>query len=161
MRRWFVVVAGLAGLLGVIGGTVLANTRPSLIASPQTFTLVGSTSHASVIVDATDGKPLRKDPGDVLLLVSKLTDENDANVGKARIQCTLHVRLWEICTYVWDIADRGRIVAEGTMPPYAFLDTPPFDLAVTGGTGEFSNVRGSVHIEVLDGGERDTFDLIP
>jgi len=46
-------------------------------------------------------------------------------------------------------------------PPSAGLDTPPFDLAVTGGTGEFSNVRGTVHVETLDAAERVTFDLIP
>jgi hypothetical protein len=60
-----------------------------------------------------------------------------------------------------NIADRGEIVAEGTYPPYADLHTPPFDFAVTGGTGDFSNVRGTVHVEVLDAAERFTFSLIP
>ena len=41
-------------------------------------------------------------------------------------------------------------------------DATSFDVPVTGGTGEFANVRGDVHIEqVSDGVERDTFNLIP
>lgn len=41
------------------------------------------------------------------------------------------------------------------------LSSLPFDLAVTGGTGEFSNVRGTVYIETLDAAERETLTLIP
>jgi len=41
-------------------------------------------------------------------------------------------------------------------------DAPSFDVPVTGGTAEFANVRGDVHIEqISDDVERDTFHLIP
>jgi hypothetical protein len=161
MRRWFVSVGSLACLLGVIGGTVVANAGSS-ITSPETFTVLGSVTKTGL---DDSSEPGRVSPGDVVVLAERVTDENGANVGKARIQCTVHVARWEICIATWDITDRGQIVAEGTMPPYDALDTPPFDLAVTGGTGDFANVRGTVHVEVvevLDGpGERDTFSLIP
>lgn len=150
------VGGGLDLPLAVIGGTLVANAGSS-ITSPESFTLVGS-SHRIYADDQGERGP---SPGDVLVFTQRLTDESDANVGKARGQCTVHAGRWEICTYAWTIAERGEIVAEGTYPPYAATDTPPFDFPVTGGTGDFSNVRGSVHVEVLDGAERFTFDLIP
>src|SRR5262245_63219156 len=156
MRRVLASVAGLACLLGVISGTLVANAGSSITA-PETFTLVGSRDR--LYLD-DQGKP-GVSPGDLLVFTLQTTDENGANVGKTRGQCTLHAGRWEICTYVWDIAGRGEIVAGGTYPPYEALDTPPFDFAVTGGTGDFSNVRGTVHVEVLDAAERFTFDLIP
>lgn len=162
MRRLFVSVAGLACLLGVIGGTLVANAGSSIVA-PETFTLVGTGDR---LYFDDQGKP-GVSPGDTILFTSPLTDENGATVGKNRGQCTIHAGKWEICTYVWDIVGRGEMVAGGTYPPYAGLDTPPFDLAVTGGTGDFSNVRGTVHVEVLEsspgisGAERFTFDLTP
>jgi hypothetical protein len=159
MRKWFVSAVSAACLLGVIGGTVIAGAG-STITVPETFTLVGS-SRGFALVQASGGRPAATDPGDVLIYDLLLNDTGGADVGKARAQCTIHIHRWEICTYTWSIAERGEIVAEGAMPPYAYLDTPPLDLAVTGGTGEFTNVRGTVHIEVLDGGERDTFNLIP
>ena len=154
--RKFVSVAGLACLLGVIGGAVVANAG-SGIPSPETFTLVGS-RHRLYFDD--EGKR-GTSPGDALLFTLRLTDENGANVGKTTGQCTFHAGRWEICTYAWEIADRGEIVAERTYPPCADLHTPPFDFAVIGGTGDFSNVRGTVHVEMLDAAERFTFSLIP
>jgi hypothetical protein len=83
--RKFVSVAGLACLLGVIGGTVVANAG-SGIPSPETFTLVGS-RHRLYFDD--EGK--RGDsPDDVLLFTLRLTDENGANVGKTTGQCSFH-----------------------------------------------------------------------
>ncbi|HET7235826.1 MAG TPA: hypothetical protein VFK59_05275 [Actinomycetota bacterium] len=154
--RKIVSVAGLVCLLGVIGGAVVANAG-SGIPSPETFTLVGIGER--LYLD-DQGKP-GVSPGDAILFTLPLTDETGATVGKNRGQCTIHAGRWEICTYVWDIVGRGEIVAGGTYPPHAGLDTPPFDFAVTGGTGEFSNVRGTVHVEVLDAAERFTFSLIP
>ena len=159
MRKWFVSVAGLTCLVVVIAATVVANAGASITA-PETFTLVGSTQ-SSYLVDLGEPTRHRLNAGDVVFILSELTDENGENVGKARTQCTVQIGRWQICIETWHITGRGQIVGEGMRPPYAGLDTPPFDLAVTGGTGEFSNVRGTVHVETLDAAERVTFDLVP
>jgi hypothetical protein len=155
MRLKLVAVAGLVCLLGVIGGTMVANAG-SDITSPETFTLVGTTVKDRF---ADVGKP-GPSPGDVVVFVDQLKDEAGADVGKARIQCTFHVGPWAICTAVFRITDRGDIVAAG-LAPFGKLNPPPFDVAVTGGTGDFANVRGEIHVEVTKTGERDTLELIP
>jgi hypothetical protein len=88
---------------GVIGGTLVANAGPS-ITSPEAFTLVGG-SHRIYAEDQGKRGP---SPGDVLVFTLQLTDESSANVGKGRGRCTVHAGRWEICTYAWDIADRGE-----------------------------------------------------
>jgi hypothetical protein len=95
------------------------------------------------------------------MFVEKLTDESDDSVvGKARIECTMHINSWAICTGTFDFTGRGEIVGQGMVP--FDNDATSFDVPVTGGTAEFANVRGDVHIEqISDEVERDTFHLIP
>lgn len=154
MQKRLVSVVGLVCLLGLIGGTVVANAGAD-ITSPETFTLVGTTIKDRFADVGKQGNS----PGDVLVFVNRLTDETDAVVGKARIQCTLHVGEWAICIGAFDISGRGEIVGEG-MVPFS-PDITSFDVPVTGGTGDFSNVRGEVNVTPNDTGEVDTFDLIP
>ena len=154
MRKRLVSVVGLVCLLGLIGGTVVANAGAD-ITSPETFTLVGTTIKDRFVDVGKEGNS----PGDVIDFVNRLTDETDAVVGKARIQCTLHVGSWAICIGTFDITGRGQIVGEGMVPFSA--DTTSFDVPVTGGTGDFSNVRGEVTVTPTDTGESDAFSLIP
>lgn len=154
MRKRLVSVVGLACLIGLIGGTVVANAGAD-ITSPETFTVVGTVIKDRFVDVGKQGDS----PGDVLVFVEKLTDESDADMGKARIQCTAHIGPWAICIGTFNITGRGEIVGEG-MVPFG-PDVTSFDVPVTGGTGDFSNVRGSVTVEPTDTGEVDTFDLIP
>jgi hypothetical protein len=67
---------------------------------------------------------------------------------------------WGLCTAGAFITDRGEIVVQGFV---LFSDgLSIFDLPVIGGTGEFDNVRGSVHVEDVNS-ERSqlTVTLIP
>ena len=159
MRRW--LVSGVACLMVVVGAAAVA-VAGSGITAPETFTVDGRDVGRITFIEPTGGNPHAiGDPGEVLIFTLPLTDVNDAIVGKARGQCTLQLHRWEICTYTWDLTGRGEIVATGTYPPYEYTDTPPFDLPIVGGTGDFSNVRGTVHVEVLEAIERYTFNLIP
>ena len=159
MRRWF--VSSVACLMAVIGATAVAGAEPGVTA-PEMFTIDGRDVNRIAIIEPRGGqRSVIGDPGEVLIFTLPLTNENDAIVGKARGQCTLQLHRWEICTYAWDLTARGEIVATGTYPPYEYTDTPPFDLPIIGGTGDFSNVRGTVHVEVLEAAERYTFNLIP
>ena len=157
MRKRFVSVVGGMCLLGLVSGTVIANAGGANITAPETITVLGTTTKDRY-VDV--GKP-GSSPGDVIVFVERLTDEADDSVlGKGRIQCTVHVGPWAICIGTFDFTGRGEIVGEGIGA--LGDDAVSFDVPVTGGTGDFTNVRGEVHIEpVSDGVERETFELSP
>ena len=157
MRKRLVSVVGGVCLLALVGGTVIANAGGANITAAETITVLGTTTKDRY-VDV--GKP-GFSPGDVLVFVERLNDEaDDSVVGKGRIQCTVHVGDWAICVGTFDFTGRGEIVGEGLVPFGG--DEVPFDVPVTGGTGDFTNVRGEVHIEpVSDGVERESFELIP
>jgi hypothetical protein len=36
-----------------------------------------------------------------------------------------------------------------------------FDVPITGGTGDFANVRGVVHVHLIENGEIYTLELLP
>jgi hypothetical protein len=100
-------------------------------------------------------------PGDSFLFVDSLTDPADGSrVGTVRGQCTFMIGNWESCQVGGFLNDRGEIFVSGVAPS---TDQPmAIDLAITGGTGEFDNVRGSVHIDpASDTESEDTLTLIP
>lgn len=67
---------------------------------------------------------------------------------------------WAICVGTFNFTGRGEVVGEG-MGPFG-EDVAPFDVPITGGTGDFANVRGEAHIEpISDTEERETFELTP
>ena len=154
MKKRLVSVVGLVCLLGLVGGTVVANAGAD-ITSPETFTLVGTTIKDRFVDVGKQGNS----PGDLIVFVNRLTDETDTVVGKARIECTAHIGQWAICIGTFNITGRGEIVGEGMVP--LGPDTTSFDVPVTGGTGDFSNVRGEVTVTPTDTGEADAFSLIP
>jgi hypothetical protein len=156
MRKKLVSLVGGVCLLGLVGGTVVANAGAD-ITSPETITVLGTTIQDRYVDVGKHGFSA----GDVLVFVERLTDEaDDSVVGKGRIQCTVHVGPWAICVGTFNFTGRGEIVGEGLVP---FSDNvASFDVPVTGGTGDFTNVRGEVHIEpVSEEVERETFELIP
>jgi hypothetical protein len=156
MRKKVLAVVGVACALGLAGGAMVANAGADITA-PETITVLGTTTKDRFVDVGKKGFS----PGDTLVFVEQLTDESDDSVlGKARIECTVHIGSWAICTGAFDFTGRGEIVGQGIVP--FTEEDAPFDVPVTGGTGEFANVRGDVHIEqVSDGVERNTFNLIP
>ena len=156
MRKKLVSVVGGVCLLGLVGGTVVANAGAD-ITSPETITVLGTTIKDRFVDVGTHGFSA----GDVIVFVERLTDEaDDSVVGKSRIQCTVHVGPWAICIGTFNITGRGEIVGEGLVP--FGPDVTTFDVPVTGGTGEFANVHGVTHIEsISETEERHTFELIP
>ena len=155
MRKRVVAVVGIACALGLAGGALVANAGTDITA-PETFTVLGTTIKDRFVDVGKKGFG----PGDVSVFVDNLTDDSGALVGKSRIQCTIHIGPWAICTGTFNVNGRGEIVGQGLVP--FSEDATTFDVPITGGTGEFDNVRGEVHIElVADGQEENTFDLIP
>ena len=93
-----------------------------------------------------------------------LFDVDGTRVGRQSFQCTVPGP-W-VCTYVITLkagphTEPGTVVTTGI---YRFSD-PPEELAVTGGTGAYENVRGYATMELVGTGadrhELLTLNLIP
>lgn len=146
----------VACVLGMVGGAVVAHAGAG-ITSPETLNLHGTFTKQRYVDVGKSGVG----PGDTVLIVEQLSDvADDSVVGKVRIECTYHIGEWGICTGTFDITGRGEIVGTGMVP---FGEDVSFDVPITGGTGEFSNVRGEDHIETVPGedAELHTLSLLP
>ena len=148
-------IFGLAGVLVLVGAGLATALAGDNITSPETLVLT-ETQTKSKGVDV--GKP-GFGPGDSFIFVSSLTDKADGSkAGSVRGQCTVQVGHWVLCEAGAFIGDRGEISVGGVVSS----DSQSFDIPITGGTGEFENARGTVHIEqVSDTVSTDTFSLIP
>ena len=72
------------------------------------------------------------------------------------IRVSVSAGSWE-CRWLTYIAGRGAIMVEGV-----FYDARDSTLAITGGTGEFRNARGSMKLTVHKGGDYNfIFNLLP
>jgi Allene oxide cyclase barrel like domain len=147
----------VVGALVLVGGGITMAFASSNITQPETLVLNDETiKEGNVDV----GKP-GFGPGDSFMFVDKLTDPADGSVvGKAHGSCTFELQQWAYCQAGAVITDRGQIVVDGFIKGSDGPST--FDLAVTGGTGEFDNVRGSLEVaETSNNKSTLTFTLIP
>ncbi len=141
MRR-NVGIGGLIAVLlltGVLVGT--SQGRSARIAGPETIDLVA-------------GGVLREvSKGHHTYLSEKAVDAAGVRVGTIRWSC-VGVGDWP-CTVIISLKGRGYVVTSGL-----FRGFNGESLAVTGGTGDFANVRGTVTLSVIDGFAY-TLELIP
>ena len=97
--------------------------------------------------------------GDLLTFHNPIFDAtNSHRVGHDQGDCiriSPHHGTWE-CRWLTFIDGRGAIMVEG-----AFYDGHDSTMAVTGGTQEFRNTRGSMHLIAKGGGYRFVFQLLP
>jgi hypothetical protein len=107
--------------------------------------VVTVTEHAAT--DATTDTGATGDSaGDILTFAHELYDEKNAKlVGSDNGWCirTVPGKAWE-CTWIASFA-LGQITVEG-----AFLDAGDSVLAITGGTGKYSNARGEMKLHARD-----------
>lgn len=157
MRQRLGYIAVSAAMLVVVSGLAIAQAATPITA-PETIVLISHTvKGAEVNVgDQSFG------PGDSFMYVTKSFDETDqTQLGGSHVQCTIQPgKGWELCTGAFIITGRGQIVGEGMIK---LTDgTTSIDVPITGGTGDFENVRGYVHIEFIDETtEKDTLFLLP
>jgi len=156
MRRKIGYIAGSAVMLAVVGGLAVAQGTARDISTPETIRLQNNTTkEADVNVgDKAWG------PGDSFLLLGELFDKTGVTkLGNSHIQCTVMPgKGWNLCNAAFFIRGRGEIVAQGAIQQ---LDTvTSFDVPITGGTGDFENVRGYAHV-VPGKHEKDTLYLLP
>lgn len=154
MRTKITSAVAAVGLLGLIGGTVAAVAGTSITA-PETITTVGTTVNGKFVDVGKKGPSV----GDTFADTIDIKSQAGVDLGTERTQCVLGVGRWAICTGTFDITGRGEIVGTGAVNFGA--DLSDFDVPITGGTGDFANVRGVAHIHITENGETDTLELLP
>lgn len=162
MGRRIGITAALVGIAGLL----VAGLGAGGLASPRG---IDQEENIVVIETTTNGKahffgdqPFR--PGDIYVFRSVLNSEDGAaKVGSLRVSCAVTFDHRDLCTNAYLVTGRGEIMAQGTIPDAELHPGGQWDLAVTGGSGDFENVRGSVHVEYLntEGQTRQTIHLIP
>ena len=98
--------------------------------------------------------------GDLLTFHNPIVNTNGKRIGHDQGDCiriSPHQGTWD-CRWLTYLAGRGAIMVEG-----AFFDGRDSTLAVTGGTQEFRNARGSMKLHARSGGASYdfVFHLLP
>ncbi|MEU6087577.1 hypothetical protein ABZ865_12335 [Streptomyces sp. NPDC047085] len=132
----------------------------------KVITLIGTLAQQSRFSVSSDGTPAQ---GDRTVFRSILKDKDEKNeVGETDGTCTTTTTTAhggaEVCVVTY-VLPGGQLTVQGmvfgiitdnkpTVPP------PPFDNAITGGTGVYDQARGQVHAETIGSGKRRfTIDL--
>jgi len=153
--RKLLVATSVIGIAVV--GTGLAGAAGSRIVEEETFSITENTTFVVFDTKAADLGDM--DPGDEVIYRSQLLDPTDGTkVGLDRVNCTINKPPMMICTAALALTGRGTISAQ-----FAADVTSPegFLMAITGGTGEFENVRGSITADTSDQVATLTFHLLP
>lgn len=154
MRTKVMAAVAAVGLLGLIGGAVAASAGTDITA-PETITTVGTVLKDKFVDVGKQGPSV----GDTFATTLDIKSQAGVDLGTERTQCTLGTGRVAICTGAFDITGRGEIVGTGAVNLGS--DLSDFDVPITGGTGEFANVRGVAHIHITETGETDTLELLP
>jgi hypothetical protein len=151
----YITVSAL--LLAAVSGLAVAQAATDITA-PETIVLI---SHNVKEADVNVGDKAFG-PGDSFMYLAKSFDETDqTQLGSSHVQCTIQPgKGWELCTGAFIIDGRGQIVGQGVVR--FTQETTSLDVPITGGTGDFANVRGYVHVDFIDETtEKDTLNLLP
>jgi allene oxide cyclase len=121
--------------------------RPSL--AKETFTVIEHATTDTVTDLGEKGDSI----GDTLAFSNELYDAENANVvGTSQGACTRTApgKSWE-CTWT-NILEDGSIVVQGP-----FFDTGDSTLAITGGSGKYSDASGQMQLKAREGGTEYEF----
>jgi hypothetical protein len=159
MRR-FVTVVWIT-LMGVLTAGLTSAVAATRIAQEESIVLGEHTlkgRNLDLVGEADDFRP-----GDRYIFRSELSDAQDAVVGHLYVDCSVQFAKRDSCTQIYDIPARGTVTAEGLIPVAELHLGGTWVLAVTGGTGEFENVGGSVTVVIVDdtGNSEHTLHLLP
>jgi len=100
-------------------------------------------------------------PGDSFVFLDSLMNETKSlQVGTLLGHCTIHFEGRGVCEATLRLRDRGQITATGALN--LSEQSRGGTVAITGGTGDFQNVRGQAQVRFLDeDAELITLELIP
>jgi len=125
--------------VGVVAGIIIASMSiASAQTGSETITVVAKTVKFKAVDLGTTGQS----PGDLVVIKNGLWDSNQHRVGTNWINCTQSFGEVAVCTAAVQIDGRGQLTGTGKVP----LNGQSFDFPITGGTGDFSNVTGWVHV---------------
>jgi len=156
MRRFLTVLtAVLVGVVGVGLATAIAATT---IVQEETIVLGEHTLKGRVLDLA--GLPDDFKPGDRYIYRSELTDDTGV-VGHMYVDCSVQFGKHDSCSQIYDLPARGTITSEGLIPVAQVTVGGTWIFSVTGGTGEFENVHGSVTVTIVDNNTEHRVHLIP
>ena len=159
VRRFVMVLwAVLVGILAAGLTTAFAGTR---IVQEETVVFGEHTlrgRNLDLVGRANDFRP-----GDRYIFRSELTDAQDAVAGHLFVDCSVQFAKKDSCSQIYEIPARGTVTAEGLIPVSQLKVGGTWVLAITGGTGEFENVRGSVTVVIVDdrGNSEHSLHLLP
>jgi hypothetical protein len=153
------------GVVAVAAAFIIAGATAawSGVRSISAETTIVVTEHTVKGTSQDFGKP-GYTPGDPYQFRSVLTDTPTGDrSGSLFADCVVHFAAQDRCSNVYQMPGRGSIVAEGMIPVAELTLGGSWVLAVTGGTGEFDNVRGAVTVEVVtrNGDTEHSIHLLP
>jgi hypothetical protein len=135
-----------AALLALTAGPAAAKGHHGRV----TFKLTSKLDQAA----AVDSAPTGDSPGDLLVFTEKLYNARGKQVGTDAAQCVRLFDATSLCTGVYKLRG-GQIHVQLVQPG----PTGVYDQAVTGGTGKYAGVRGTVTVDQHPGADRFTFKL--
>jgi hypothetical protein len=142
-RAWF--TSCLIVLMTMVGGVAIASSR---IATEESMTVYTETARYRFVDNGKEGSSV----GDHDLYFDAIfsDDGKTDRIGTDRVVVEYMQSTYAMVQLELTIQGRGKIYAAGTLNfSDRFLDQGD-DLAIVGGTGEFENVGGSVHLSVFD-----------
>jgi len=159
MRRVLPFV--LAAVIGVLGAGLSTAFAATQIAQEETLVLAEHSVNGRT-VDLV-GKPDAFNPGDRYLFRSVLRDDQDVRVGQLFVDCVVQFAKQDACSHVYKLDQRGTITALGMIPVSQLKLGGTWQLAITGGTGEFENVGGAATVVIVDdtGNSQHSLHLLP
>ena len=155
-RRLIVILATTAALSAgaLTAVTAAANTNTNSKSETLAFRDVTT---SSTFVDLNHNNA--PDAGDYYIFHEELT-RHGALVEYNDSQCLVGFADQYLCHVVVAVSGRGQVVVDGSIPAPGGAFPNDFDLAVTGGTGDFSNAAGHAHVHhVSDTVSEDTLFL--
>lgn len=142
-RAWF--TSCLIVLMTMVGGVAIASSR---IAAEESMTVYTETARYRFVDNGKKGSSV----GDHDLYFDAIfsDDGKTDRIGTDRVVVEYMQSTYAMVQLELTIQGRGKLYAAGTLNfSDRFLDQGD-DLAIVGGTGEFENVGGSVHLSVFD-----------
>lgn len=159
MRRLLTLV--LAAVIGLVGAGLSTAFAAAQIAQEETLVLAEHSVNGRN-VDLV-GKPDAFNAGDRYLFRSVLRDDQDVRVGQLFVDCLVQFAKEDSCSHVYELDQRGTITALGMIPVSQLKLGGTWQLAITGGTGEFENVGGAATVVIVDnrGNSQHSLHLLP
>ncbi len=142
-RAWF--TSCLIVLMTMVGGVAIASSR---IAAEESMTVYTETARYRFVDNGKKGSSV----GDHDLYFDAIfsDDGKTDRIGTDRVVVEYMQSTYAMVQLELTIQGRGKLYAAGTLNfSDRFLEQGD-DLAIVGGTGEFENVGGSVHLSLFD-----------